>query len=374
MTNSRNAYVVQLGLGGVGRALLDQVQSTRELLAHRRDLRLEYVALADSSGAWFGPSAQRGLADPALRAALEVKRIGRSLVDGDLPAGAEWVSGPLELLDRMGLPSEANVILVDVTASLEMQSCLLRGVQNGYGVVLANKRPLVGPLSEFKRLMRPGRLRHEATVGAGLPVIGTIRYLQETGDEVTAVEGSLSGTMGYLCAEMEDGVAFSAALARAKAQGYTEPDPREDLGGVDVARKALILARLLGWELELDAVEVEGLYPANWNALTVPGFMDACRALDSAFADRVEAARAQGEVLRYIAEVKDGRCRVGLRSIPSAGLMGALKGTDNVVFIHTRRYARPLTVCGAGAGVEVTAAAVLEDMIQLAVEYRAEGR
>jgi homoserine dehydrogenase len=374
MANTRNAYIVQLGLGGVGRALLDQVRSTRESLAYRRGLRLEYLALADSSGAWFTLSGQPGLADPALRAALDFKKTGQRLIDADLPAGAEWVSGTLALLDRVGRFRDENVILVDVTASLEMQPLLLRGIQNGCGVVLANKRPLVGPLPEFRRLMQSGRLRHEATVGAGLPVIGTIRYLQETGDEVTAVEGSLSGTMGYLCARLEDGVAFSDALAEAKDLGYTEPDPREDLGGVDVARKALILARLLGWELELGAVEVEGLYPAEWNALTVAGFLDVCRELDSAFSERVEAARGWGEVLRYLAEVKDGRCRVGLRSIPAAGLLGGLKGTDNVVAIHSRRYARPLTVCGAGAGVEVTAAAVLEDMIQLAVEYRAEGR
>ena len=367
MTNARDAFVVQLGLGGVGRALLDHVLSTQELLAQRRGVRLEYVGLADSSGAWFGFFAQHGLTDPALRAALDAKKVGRPLVDSDLPAGAEWASGPPALLDRVERSGSENVSLVDVTANLEMQPLLLRGVEDGHGVVLANKRPLVGPLPEFRCLVQSGRLRHEATVGAGLPVIGTLRYLQETGDEVTTVAGSLSGTMGYLCAQMEDGAAFSVALAQAKALGYTEPDPREDLGGVDVAR-------LLGWELGLDAVEVEELCPADWNALTVPGFLDACRGLDAAFAERVEAARDRGEVLRHVAEVKDSRCRVGLRSIPAAGLLGGLKGTDNVVALHSRRYARPLTVCGAGAGVEVTAAAVREDLIQLAVEYRAEGR
>lgn len=370
MTALRIAHVVQLGLGGVGRALMDQVLSTREGLA-RRGIWLEYVALADSSGALF---AAGGLEDSALREALETKRAGQPLTGAARGGAASLSDGGAQILDRLAQASLDDVILVDVTASLDMEELLLRGAALGYGLALANKRPLAGPLRVFRTLQQSGRLRHEATVGAGLPVIGTIRYLQETGDDVIAVTGSLSGTMGYLCAQIEEGMPFSAALAEAKLKGYTEPDPREDLGGVDVARKALIIARLLGWDLELDQVRVEGLYPPAWDTLSVPGFMEVSRELDRAFAERVEAARGRGQALRYVAEVKDRQCRVGLQSIPAAGLLGSVKGTDSVIAITSRRYPRPLTVCGAGAGVEVTAAAVLEDMIQLAVEHRAEDR
>ncbi len=369
MTALRTAHVVQLGVGGVGRALLDQVLSTREELARRRGIWLEYVTLADSHGALF---CAHGLGDATLRQALEAKRAGRSLA-GAVDAGAEYLSDDgARVLDRLAQPDFDDIILIDVTASLDMEDLLLRGAALGYGLALANKRPLAGPLQVYRGLRQNGRLRHEATVGAGLPVIGTIRYLQETGDEVTAVTGSLSGTMGYLCAQMEEGAPFSKALAQAKLKGYTEPDPREDLGGVDVARKALILARLLGWDLELDQVQVEGLYPPAWDALSVSDFMETCCELDGDFVERVETARGRGEVLRYVAEVKDRRCRVGLQSIPATGLLGGVKGTDSVVAITSRRYPQPLTVCGAGAGVEVTAAAVLEDVIQLAAEYRAE--
>ena len=203
-------------------------------------------------------------------------------------------------------------------------------------------------------------------MGAGLPVIYTIRYLLDAGDDITAVEGCLSGTMGYLCAQMEAGTAFSLALSRARSLGYTEPDPREDLGGVDVARKALILARVLGWKLDLADVEVESLYPAEWRGLSLAEFMQFAPALDAEFAEAVNAAREQDKVLRYVAEIKDGHCQVGLRAVPTDTLMGSLKGTDNIVSIYSTRYPRPLVICGPGAGVEVTAAAVLEDIVEVA--------
>ena len=358
--------LVQCGLGGVGRALIEQVLTTRDCLLERRGLQLKYIGLMDSSGYVVS---QEPFEDQALHQIILSKSRGGALKD--------WVGGQssdergtFAVLDWLRQNDFENVILVDATAAQDMEMVCLDALKCGHGVVLANKKPLVVSFDTFRALLKDNQLRHEATVGAGLPVVYTVRYLLDTGDQILSIQGCLSGTMGYLCAQMEEGVPFSAALAQAKMMGYTEPDPREDLSGMDVARKALILARLLGWRMELDDVVVEALYPSGWDNLSVPDFLEAARELDDAFATRVAQARSRGEVLRYVADVKDHTCRVGLRPVSTDTLMGSLKGTDNIVIIHTARYSRPVVICGAGAGVEVTAAGMLEDIVQLAVESR----
>jgi homoserine dehydrogenase len=153
----------------------------------------------------------------------------------------------------------------------------------------------------------------------------------------------------------------------AHRQGYTEPDPRDDLGGVDVARKALILARGLGWELEMDDVAIEGLYPPDMDNLPVAQFMDALPALDAEFAARVAAAARDGMALRYAAIVADGACRVGPTVVPVDSPLGRLRGADNLVEFTTRWYSpNPLVIQGRGAGVDATAAGVLSDIIEMA--------
>jgi len=363
---NRRAHIVQFGIGGVGKALLEQVLSTREHLLDRRGLRLDYLVLVDSTGYLLGKDT---LGDDDLRRVLSSKDQGQPL--RDLASGKAKDEGDEHTILAWLQQNEVeNVIVVDATAARGMESVLLKAVSAGHGIVLANKRPLVASLETFRALQKGDRLRHEATVGAGLPIIHTIRYLLDTGDNIASIDGCLSGTMGYLCAEMEESVPFATALAQAKLMGYTEPDPREDLGGVDVARKALILARLLGWELELNDVSVEPLYPSDWDSLPVSDFLEAAEHLNTQFAARVAQARARGEVLRYVAEVNDRACRVGLRTVPTNTLMGSLKGADNIVTIHSSRYDRPLIICGAGAGVEVTAAAVLEDVVDIAMTWR----
>ena len=363
---NRRAHIVQFGVGGVGKALLEQVLSTREHLLDRRGLRLDYLGLVDSAGYLL---CEDTLGDDDLRRALLSKARGQPL--SDLARGKARDEGDDDAILAWLQNNEVeDVIVVDSSAAQGMERLLLKAVSAGYGIVLATKRPLVASMDTFHALQKGDRLRHEATVGAGLPIIHTIRYLLDTGDSIASINGCLSGTMGYLCAQMEECVPFSTALAQAKLMGYTEPDPREDLGGLDVARKALILARLLGWELELDEVSVEPLYPADWDRLPVSDFLEAAEQLNTQFAAQVTQAQARGEVLRYVAEVKDRACRVGLRTVPTNTLMGSLKGTDNIVTIHSSRYDRPLIVCGAGAGVEVTAAAVLEDVVDLAMTWR----
>ena len=209
--------------------------------------------------------------------------------------------------------------------------------------------------------------RWETTVGAALPVIVTLNRLVSSGDEVRRITGTFSGTLGYVMTGLQEGKPFSAIVREAHRLGYTEPDPRDDLGGVDVARKALILARGLGWRLNLADVEVQGLYPASMDGLTVAEFMDALPQLDEQFQLRVAEATAAGMVLRFAAQVEDGVCRVGPTLVSASSPLGRLSGTDNLVEFTTRWYnPNPLVVQGRGAGTDATAAGVLSDIIELA--------
>ena len=359
---SRRVDLAFLGLGNVGGALLHQVLRTREVLERRSGLRVTPVALADISGALVDPA---GIADHVLEAALQTTREGKLL---------ESLAGVVPLTDLRRALSE-SAILADLTASRETVQVIAGGLGAGCGVVLANKIPLAAPWDEARGLFEHPRLRYEVTVGAGLPVISTLQYLRDTGDAVTAIEGCLSGTLGYLCAELEKGVPFSSAVEEARARGYTEPDPREDLGGKDVARKALILARTAGWPLEAEDIRVEALYPEELASVTIDEYMRATRTQDAGFNERLAAAFEQGETLRYVARVGPAGGSVGLVSVPRASSLGALRGPGNYVALHTERYAEiPLVVAGPGAGPEVTAAGVLGDIVRLSREAWAPDR
>jgi len=216
-----------------------------------------------------------------------------------------------------------------------------------------------------------GRLRYEATVGAGLPVISTLRYLQGTGDCILRVEGALSGTLGYLFSRIEAGDSFSDALHLAYEQHYTEPDPRDDLGGMDVARKALILARTIGLTLELGDIAIQPLYPAEMAPLSVSDFLKQATVLDNKYQQQRQEAQKQGQVLRYLATVEPGVVNIGLRAVPANSPFGSLRGPDNLVVIHSERYTSPIRIAGPGAGTQVTAAAVLDDLLNLATSMRA---
>jgi homoserine dehydrogenase len=262
-------------------------------------------------------------------------------------------------------------ILVDVTAS-DTTSELEEAIEAGMDIVLANKRPLADLRDGTRGIARHAaahgrRVLHEATVGAGLPLLDTISKLLESGDEVLAIEGCPSGTLGYLFGEIGRGTPFSTALRSAMALGYTEPDPRDDLSGMDVARKALILAQLLGYEGTLDKVAVESLVPEELRSLTSTEFLSRIEELDSVWRDRVAQARANGCVLLYRATVTADSVRVGLVEVDAASSFATLTGTDNQFAITTTRYrANPLVITGPGAGVAVTAAGVLNDVLKLA--------
>lgn len=351
--------VLQVGLGGVGRAVVEQVLTFNERFGGRYGFRFTYVGLADRQGAIV---ADERIPPAVLLEALAAKRTGGSLAD--VPAG-----GPL--LDWRNLLTPVPCIIVDVTAQDNVEVGLTEAVAQGHRVVLANKKPLCGSMDAFRALTERGQTRYEATVGAGLPVISTLRSLLDTGDSITRISGCFSGTLGFLMTRLQDGQPFSTSVLEAKQRGWTEPDPRDDLSGVDVARKALILARTSGLSAELQDVSVVPLFPDNLAALSVEQFVAELPTLDAEYRDRFDKVASQGLTLRYTADVAPDGIAVGLSEVAIANPIGSLRGPDNLVVYQTQRYTeRPLSVRGPGAGVDVTAAGVLSDMIALGREWR----
>jgi homoserine dehydrogenase len=354
MPAHKDIPIIFLGFGTVGQALLRQILANRETLSHRAGLRLVIIGLGDISGVLVD---HNGISEDKLRSALKIVAEGHLL--DSLP--------DVRKLGELSEALRAGAILVDLTASPETGKAIRESLAEGCGVVLANKIPLSGPWAESESLFQHTRLCYEVTVGAGLPVIATLRYLLDTGDRVTAIEGCLSGTLGYLCDEMMGGLPFSDALSRAFSLGFTEPDPRVDLSGQDVARKVLILARTAGWPLEITDLSVKALYPINMLDLSIDGFMSSTHALDDEYAGRAQQALSDERVLRYVARVDLEGGEVGLETVARDSALGALSGPENYIALHTERYSEvPLVLSGPGAGPEVTAAGVLGDIINLA--------
>jgi len=353
---AKQVPVALLGVGGVGRALVDALVGAR---THHRDvygLRFDVKVLADSSGFIAGD-----LDDAQLQGAAEAKADGKKLpgaTKGDV--------------DQAVASLGEGALIVDVTASGSTTPILIEALKRGQKVVSANKKPFSSDQASYDALVghpiRHNSVRHESTVGAGLPAIAALNRLSMANDEVRKIAGTFSGTLGFVMSGLEAGRPFSEVVVEAKSKGYTEPDPRDDLGGVDVARKALILARGLGWRLELQDVNVEPLYPPELASLSVDDFMAKLPSLDADFAKRATEAKARGEALRYAATVEDGRLTVGLVSVSSSSPLGSLEGTDNLVEYYTTWYdPSPLVVRGAGAGAGATAAGALADMVELSV-------
>ena len=359
MPAEREKPLILFGLGGVGRALLSQIGEQRSLHREKYGLRIRFLALCDSSGAVVEP--QGGFTDELLAGILQHKEEGGALAAHQL--GQPYKS-PEAMIDGIGKP---GTVVVDCTASDGTAGALLLALERGYQVVLANKKPLTVVQDVYDGISRSsGSARWETTVGAGLPVIATINRMVSSGDEIERIAGSFSGTLGYLMTGLEEGRSYSETVAEAYRLGYTEPDPRDDLGGVDVARKALILARRIGWRMEMEQVEIRSLYPERMAGLSVDSFLAELPSLDEAYGARVASAAAEGKVLRYAATLSEGACSVGPTAVAKDSPLGRLTGTDNLVELYSRWYSpNPLVIQGRGAGVEATAAGVLSDIVEL---------
>lgn len=349
--------IVVLGAGLIGREFL------RMLPKVRSRAKPTVVALIDRSGYVFAPD---GFTSRRLAAYADAKAKGRSLASLD---GGTAARAP-EAVAWIAKHALARPVLIDLTAD-ETLPALRAAITSGMDVVLANKRPLSAPLADVTALQELAathrrRILHETTVGAGLPIMDSYAKLIETGDTVLRIEGCTSGTLGFLLTEIGNGAPFSTALRDAMSRGFTEPDPRDDLSGMDVARKALILARMMGFRGDMKDVTVESLVPPALQSVSTAAFLATLEEQDAEWAERNAAAQRKGCVLRYVLRVTPRRVVVGLRAVPLAHPLAGLRGTDNQVVFTTRRYREyPLVITGPGAGPAVTAAGVLNDLLHL---------
>jgi aspartokinase/homoserine dehydrogenase 1 len=274
----------------------------------------------------------------------------------------------LAALDHSGAGAK---VIVDATASAPLASRHAEWLSRGYHVVTANKALAGGELSGWRALQaataRGGIYGDSATVGAGLPVLSTLRRLRGCGDSLLTLEGVFSGSLSWLFNQYDGSRPFSELLREARTQGYTEPDPRSDLSGEDVARKLLIIARNAGFALGVEEVDVQSLVPETLRAIDSEAFLARLEELDAPLAQLHADAKTRGNVLRFLARLNQrGRARVGLVEVPSTHPAARLYGTDNQFALTTTRYnTQPLVIQGPGAGPEVTAQALLGDVLAL---------
>lgn len=281
----------------------------------------------------------------------------------------------VDFLKKSPLPT----ILVDNTSDATIASSYTKFVSNGISIATPNKKAFSSDLKSWNELFQAsenngGLVYHEATVGAGLPIIGTVNDLVITGDKVEKIEGIFSGTLSYIFNEYSSpetkDVNFSDIVSVAKSLGYTEPDPRDDLNGLDVARKVTILARLSGALVESPtSFPVQSLIPKDLESVqSAAEFMEKLPNYDNEIQKLKDEAAAENKVLRFVGKVdmQKNEVSVGIEKYDYSHPFASLKGSDNVISIKTERYQNPLIVQGAGAGAEVTAAGVLADAIKIA--------
>ena len=352
-TTRRRLNIGLIGPGRVGSVLLDQLRAAQLRLARDSGLDLHIGGVLASRRMWLDCD------DVQLNA-----RAG----------GAQtWRPHDLDVFTaHLRGSGERDALIIDCSASDALASHYASWLAAGIHVVTPNKLAGSGPLARWQELREAcasgARFRAEATVGAGLPVLQTLRDLLDTGDTLRSISGMLSGTLAWLCNRHDGAAPFSERLREAHALGYTEPDPREDLSGIDVARKLVILAREAGWPLSLDDVAVESLVPAELADVPLETFMDQLHMLDAPLDERLREARAAGGVLRHVAQLDEhGRASVRLSIVDATHAFAHTQLTDNVVQFVTERYAdNPLMVQGPGAGPAVTAAGVFADVLRIA--------
>ncbi|HVY64853.1 MAG TPA: bifunctional aspartate kinase/homoserine dehydrogenase I [Gammaproteobacteria bacterium] len=352
--SAKTVSIGVLGPGLVGGTLLDQIASALPQLREKFNLDLRVRAIGSSK-----------------KMLLDEQRIDLKQWRDALKKGVAMDTD--KLIDHVQADYLPHSVIIDCSASQAVADRYAEWLKRGIHVITPNKRAHSGPMTyyqDLKRLSRGARTHflYEATVGAGLPVIQTLKDLVETGDEIRSISGIFSGTLAYLFNVFDGTKPFSEIVRDAKARGYTEPDPRDDLSGTDVARKAVILAREAGLSLELTDIAVESLVPAALAKASVDEFMKRLPDFDAPMAERVAAAKKQGKVLRYVANIDVGAktAKVGLEAFAPSHPFANISLTDNIVQFVTGRYCdNPLIVRGPGAGPAVTAGGIFADLLRL---------
>ncbi len=343
-----------IGPGTVGRVLLDQLASQQARLSREFKLDLRIRGIMGSKRMLLS---EHGVDLDHWREELEAKAVPTDLA---------------RFVDHVRVDYLPHTVIIDCTADGEVAKNYRHWLELGIHVVTPNKKANSAEMSYYDSLKVArntggSHYLYEGTVGAGLPVIQTLRDLRETGDEIDSIEGIFSGTLAYLFNVYDGSVPFSAIVREAKTRGYTEPDPRDDLSGTDVARKCIILAREMGLRLEMSDVKVASLVPVDLAKGSIDDFLDGLSAYDAEMQQRYAAATAAGKVLRYVGRITaKGEATVGLVELDRKHAFANIALTDNVVRFATSRYNKnALIVQGPGAGPEVTAGGVFADLLRL---------
>lgn len=350
--NKKVVDVFLVGVGGVGGELIEQIKTQKEYLA-KKDIEIRVCALANSNKMLLN---ENGLSLDNWRADLE---------------SATQPSDFDVLLSFIKLHHVVNPVFVDCTTAQSVANLYARALKEGFHVITPNKKANTSSYAYYQEMRENARqsqhkFLYETNVGAGLPVIENLQNLLAAGDEVEKFEGILSGSLSFIFGKLEEGSSLSEATNIAKEKGFTEPDPRDDLSGQDVARKLLILARECGYPLELEDIEVEGVLPKGFSeGKTVAEFLAMLPELDAEFAKRVKNATACGNVLRYVGSIENGKCRVAIKEVNGDDPLYKVKNGENALAFYTRYYSPiPLLLRGYGAGNDVTAAGIFADILR----------
>lgn len=341
------------GLGTVGSKLIEQLEAQKETLAESLNLNLRVIGVANSKKSLFA-------------------EFGHDLVglSDKLKTSGEGLSN--EFADDIIERNLRNSVFVDLTASGSVPSVYPKLLKRSISVVACNKVACSSEFSTYAQLKSLAaeyntNLLFETNVGAGLPVIGTLNDLIRSGDNIKSIDAVLSGTLNFVFNNYDGSRPFADVVRQAQTEGYTEPDPRLDLNGTDVARKILILAREAGYKLEMDDINNTQFLPASCFEGSVEDFYAEMLKHEEHFLSLLNAAKEKGLQLKYIASFNEGKAAVGLQSIAPDHNFANLSGKDNAVMFYTKRYAeQPLVIKGAGAGADVTAAGVFADIIRAA--------
>lgn len=350
-TRQLNLFVV--GVGNVGSKFLEQIRSQSQYLIDELRIRIRVIGLSNSRTMLFD---EQG---------LDLATWENRLAEGETADLDTFFQRTRDLNLR-------NSILVDNTASETVAATYSGYLRNSIAVVTCNKIACSAELEHYKALKKLSReydapFLFETNVGAGLPIIDTLKNLVASGDEVRRIEAVLSGSLNYIFNNYDSDTSFHDIVKKAHEEGYTEPDPRIDLSGKDVMRKILILARESGYDLSMEAIDNKGFLPEeSLKAPSVEAFFETLSIHESTFQQLLQQAAKKNCSLKFVAVFEDGKASVGLQAIPEGHAFDGLKGSDNIVLFYTKRYPeQPLQVKGAGAGSDVTASGLFADIIRI---------
>ncbi len=346
-----------LGTGNIGKTLFRQLQEHRQFLQEHNGIQIRVVGISNTRKMYFDPEG------------IDLENWEKTLEGSGREAG---LSGFVQKMKDMNLP---NCVFADNTASLKPIEFYHEIFSSNISIVTCNKIGNSSSYAQYKLFKDTARIHgvdyfYETNVGAGLPIVRTLKDLMVSGDRILSIEAILSGTISYIFNNYKGDVTFHDIVKQAQEKGYTEPDPRDDLKGTDFMRKMLILARDAGYPLEAEDVNIESMLPQSCiDAQSVDEFYAELKNEDAFFANLKKQAEEGGKVLRYIAKLEDGKAKINLQMVDDSHPFYALSGSDNIISFTTDRYKeRPMVVKGPGAGADVTAAGVFADIVNVGAQ------